>query len=142
MGAPRKGEEKLTEEIVAAAAEYLGRGWYKHVVKTAMRKQFKHLRECSANTWERILREGRARLREERGETVKETKACALDFYRTIVADEHAKLSDRLRAQERIDQICGHDAKFGDSADPEESAEAVIEFLKELDGGVDERDTA
>lgn len=108
-GRPRAGQEWKTDEIIALAATMLARGFFKHQIKLAIAGVHKDRRAPSARTYEEIFKLGRELLRKQGGLNRQETRDAALAVYRGIVSSKTAKPMEKIKAQERIDKIMGHE---------------------------------
>lgn len=130
----------LTDELIEMVVEMLTLHYRKHVIKKAV-AQFAFTRlglpPPSARTVESAIREARAILRVAAGIKTQDSKAEALAFYQAVARDKSVPSSDRLKAQQRIDALLGHDFKYSDSRQsPEEVAWSIREFLGQAQASV------
>lgn len=75
----------------------------------------------------------RARMKAREFEAGKNGKMDAIEFYQMVIGSKDAKFRDRIKAQERLDSLLGHDAKFGDQGEHvEDKAAKIRETLKQM----------
>lgn len=107
-GNPGRTPDDELEERVELTYRLLADGLRKSEIKLALKEQY----QISARTAENYLARARERqlleLREER----ESHRASALAFYKRVVSDPNAKISDKLQAQKRIDQLLGLEVPF------------------------------
>ncbi len=96
-----------TEEAAEIAAIFTARKAPKHVIKKALRAQFKSKVPISARTIERILARAREINLVDSGKTRKELRTEAHQVYNSVIYDPEAKATEVLRAQELKDKLFG-----------------------------------
>lgn len=90
--------------------------------------------KCSRETCEFVIGAARVVLREQLKLPREDQMGLAISVYEDIIRDEKSTPTERSRAQERIDSILGHDAKFGEKTDAAEVIAAKLrETLKRID---------
>ena len=136
-GANRGGVgPSYTEEMVLACVEMLSGRQHKYVIKRALEVMYHEetgLKKMTPGTFNRILNDARAIMlalvQRERGETM----ADAVGFYEDVIRTSKDPMV-RMRAQERIDALCAHDAKYTQgSQDVENISDLVRSFLAQAE---------
>lgn len=121
----------VTREVVELVADRMASGAHKGDLKRLIR-EVAGKAKISRATYEAVLTRSRAlNLRKSvqgKGQFLQDS----IEFYQSIVRDDDERTGDRLKAQERLDELIGVAAKFTGSnrASPEESAEEIRALLQ------------
>jgi hypothetical protein len=121
----QKLTHEFTDEMIQQCAEFISRGWFRWVVRRAMIKQFPSLAGMGNSAFTTLWQAAQSALREEERIDIKTSRSKALEFYQAVVANEHVEMRDRLRAQQRIDELLGH-------ADVDAGSEEQLDELKKF----------
>lgn len=100
----RKATAAELELRIEYVIELLAAGHRPGAIKAAIREKFGAV---SARQIFRYMARARAEMLEAAGASLEQLVAESLAFYRSITADEKARVADKLRARERIDQLLG-----------------------------------
>ena len=104
-----QSRQSLSEDqrtlLLRLVKKMLGMGKYPSEIKQAVSQKF-HL---SRRSVERYMKRARREMVENLNIPVKEHRAEALYFYRSVVSDPNSSQRERLRARERIDKLLGLD---------------------------------
>jgi hypothetical protein len=104
---------KITVEMVELAQRLIGIDHKHQIVKVLQAESQKvNGTELSRVLVERIFNKARAAIRAERAIDPLDSKNAALALYESIAFSQKVSPKEKIRAQERIDAILGHDAKF------------------------------
>jgi len=138
-GRPKKGEEVITDELIAFMVECVGQGFQKHRIKIALQEDL-DLGDISERTFNLAMQKVREYLRETWSAPGDELKCDALQFYSEMRSNVKVDPRERIKAQERIDAILGHDARFnqGGQGTAEEWVERVNELRRKMRASVPE----
>lgn len=121
-----------TEEAVEMAAMMIARRYRKHdIYKHIRAKAAKDLKipahKCSREVCEIVLKAARKLLAEKLNLDTLEVKSTSLAFYESVIADPTSTITEKLRAQENIDNLLGLGAQFGGKI---ETIEATADKLR------------
>lgn len=130
----------VTDEVVDMVADMLVKHARKHAIKREVANFVRSkygLPPPTARTVETAIREARALLRAHTGTPIQDSKAAALVFYQDLASNDLLEASDRIKAQQRIDELLGHDFKYSDSrVSPADMAASIRQFIASADESV------
>jgi hypothetical protein len=103
----RKTTNAELEERVTFVARLLSNGLFKSQIKKLIREKY----GVCTRTAEEYIGKARKELRKRFGKDKKGHQTDSYSMYRSVVADPNNLVSDRLKAQERIDKLLGLEVK-------------------------------
>lgn len=130
------------ETIVLRVSEMLARRWPKGMIIDAIcryagsqtgekNRQGIPFHLPSRETTESILTKARKDMQDRLNLEKGYHKALSLEFYESIIRDPNTTSLEKMRAQERIDNVLGNEAKFNSNTESADTTAAKIrEFLK------------
>lgn len=124
---PKMQPARLVRDIatIALVADMMAAGHHKHEIKAAVADRC--VTAVSPRTIERLLSDARELIKVSAKTTKADMAAEALAFYRSVKADRTAPHRDRIKAQERIDELLGLSAKYASEA---EKTDTAAEFAR------------
>lgn len=132
-GVGRAADKYYMEEVVELTMDLLAKRQFKSTIKTIV-QEATGLKYNPAK-FEALLTKARVRMSGHLKKAREDTKGCAIENYEAIIRDKPGS-ADALRAQERIDALLGHDAKFSAHDGVEELATKMRRAIEEARGSV------
>jgi hypothetical protein len=134
---PREKIERDTEERIEFVQNCLARYVLKSEIKKAVRQKFG---EVSHQSIENYLSRARARILAGVNSTREELKAESVAFYRAVLSDPNSTTMERLKAQQRLDNVFGINAPVkvaqtdtdGKDISPDEARSRLASLAREL----------
>lgn len=136
MHKKRKDQEtlKITPEIIGLVADCLGNRWAEWRIREFIHKLAGY--RVLSQTVQKIISKAKELNRERYGVPTLTHKTNAVAFYEAVIANEAFPLKERIRAQERLDQLLGLEARYANNADPQEVAAKARELLAAIEATV------
>lgn len=100
----------LTDELVDVAVSMLAQRVKKHAIRRKIEEALE--RRLTNSTFEKLLTLARTRLLKYATPDPDEELAKAIAFYETVIENLDEESPIRIKAQERLDAIMGHDARY------------------------------
>ncbi len=131
---------------VSLSVGMLSKGWLcdKRDIKAAIREHLKdnNLPEINSNSIQLIISKAKEQILEEQKVTKEEGQMNSVLYYRSVIQETSATISEKLKAVERIDKVLGleqHNSPVG--LDPDAAAKSIRDCIADVDnmyGAVDD----